>query len=86
VWVDHGNGVVTRYAHLLSVEAGIANGMVVRAGQVLGYVGNSGTPEGISDADAENHLHFEIWVGGSYLGQGLSAAETRRLWERAFAP
>ena len=86
VWVDHGNGVVTRYAHLLSVEAGIANGMVVRAGQVLGYVGNSGTPEGISDADAENHLHFEIWVGAGYLGQGLSAAETRRLWEKAFAP
>jgi murein DD-endopeptidase MepM/ murein hydrolase activator NlpD len=86
VWVDHGNGVVTRYAHLLSVEAGIANGMVVRAGQVLGYVGNSGTPEGISDADAENHLHFEIWVGDAYLGQGLAAAETRRLWERAFAP
>ena len=86
VWVDHGNGIVTRYAHLLSVEAGITNGMVVRAGQVLGYVGNSGTPEGISDADAENHLHFEIWVGDGYLGQGLSAAETRRLWGRAFAP
>ena len=86
VWVDHGNGIVTRYAHLLSVEAGIANGTVVRAGQVLGYVGNSGTPEGISDADAENHLHFEIWVGDAYLGQGLAAAETRRLWERAFAP
>jgi len=86
VWVDHGNGIVTRYAHLLSVEAGIANGTVVRAGQVLGYVGNSGTPEGISDADAENHLHFEIRVGDGYLGQGLSAAETRRLWERAFSP
>ncbi|MCJ7811498.1 MAG: M23 family metallopeptidase [Dehalococcoidia bacterium] len=86
VWVDHGNGIVTRYAHLLSVEAGIANGTVVRAGQVLGYVGNSGTPEGISDDNAENHLHFEIRVGDGYLGQGLSAADTRRLWERAFAP
>jgi len=86
VWVDHGNGVVTRYAHLLAVEAGLGKGVVVRAGQVLGYVGNSGTPEGVTDASVENHLHFEIRVGGSYLGQGLSAAETRRLWERAFSP
>jgi murein DD-endopeptidase MepM/ murein hydrolase activator NlpD len=86
VWVDHGNGIVTRYAHLMAVEAGIAKGVVVRPGQVLGYVGNSGTPEGISDADAENHLHFEIRVGDGYLGQGLSAAEMRRLWEKAFSP
>ena len=86
VWLDHGNGIVTRYAHMLAVEAGIAEGLVVEAGQVLGYVGNSGTPEGISDPDLENHLHFEIRVGGDYLGQGLSAAETRRLWARAFSP
>ena len=86
VWVDHGNGIVTRYAHLLAIEPGIANGVVVRAGQVLGYVGNSGTPEGVTDPNVENHLHFEIRVGGGYLGQGLSAAETRRLWEKAFSP
>ncbi|MCJ7509650.1 MAG: M23 family metallopeptidase [Dehalococcoidia bacterium] len=86
VWVDHGNGIVTRYCHLMDVEAGIAKGVVVRAGQVLGHVGNSGTPEGISDVDAENHLHFEIRVGDGYLGQGLSAGEMRRLWEKAFSP
>jgi len=49
-------------------------------------VGNSGTPEGVSDVTLENHLHFEIRVGDSYLGQGLSAAETRRLLEQAFSP
>ncbi|MGQ9572965.1 MAG: M23 family metallopeptidase [Dehalococcoidia bacterium] len=86
VWLDHGNGIVTRYAHLLAVEAGITKGMVVRAGQVVGYVGNSGTPEGVSDPNLENHLHFEIRVGDGYLGQGLPLAETRRLWERAFSP
>jgi murein DD-endopeptidase MepM/ murein hydrolase activator NlpD len=86
VWLDHGNGIVTRYAHLLAIEAGIEVGVVVRAGQFLGYVGNSGTPEGITDPNAENHLHFEIRVGSGYLGQGLSAAEMRRLWERAFSP
>ena len=86
VWLDHGNGIVTRYAHLLDVEAGIEEGMVVEVGQVVGYVGNSGTPEGISDSNLENHLHFEIRVGPTYLGEGLSPAQTRRLCEKAFAP
>ena len=86
VWLDHGNGIVTRYAHLLAVEDGIAKGMVVRAGQVVGYVGNSGTPEGVSDPDLENHLHFEIRVGAGYLGEGLSPARVRRLCEKAFSP
>ena len=86
VWVDHGDGIATRYAHLLDVEEGITEGMVVEAGQVVGYVGNSGTPEGVTDPNLENHLHFEIRVGVGYLGEGLSPAQTRRLCEKAFAP
>ena len=86
VWIDHGSGVVTRYCHLLSVQPGLAVGVAVEAGQVVGQVGNSGTPEGVSDPNMENHLHFEIRVGDTYLGQGLSAAETRLLWEQAFSP
>jgi murein DD-endopeptidase MepM/ murein hydrolase activator NlpD len=86
VWLDHGNGIVTRYAHLLDVEAGIEEGMVVRVGQVVGHVGNSGTPEGVTDPTLENHLHFEIRVGAGYLGEGLSAARVRLLCERAFSP
>jgi murein DD-endopeptidase MepM/ murein hydrolase activator NlpD len=86
VWLDHGNGIVTRYAHLLDVEVGIEEGVVVRAGQVVGHVGNSGTPEGVTDPNLENHLHFEIRVGAGYLGEGLSVAQTRRLCEKAFSP
>jgi murein DD-endopeptidase MepM/ murein hydrolase activator NlpD len=86
VWVDHGDGIATRYAHLLDVEEGITEGMVVEAGQVLGHVGNSGTPEGVTDPNLENHLHFELRVGPGYLGQGLSLAGTRRLYEKAFSP
>jgi murein DD-endopeptidase MepM/ murein hydrolase activator NlpD len=86
VWIDHGDGVVTRYCHLLSVEPGVAEGVAVEVGQVVGRVGNSGTPEGVSDPTMENHLHFEIRVGDSFLGQGLSIAETRRLLEVAFSP
>jgi murein DD-endopeptidase MepM/ murein hydrolase activator NlpD len=86
VWLDHGNGVVTRYCHLLSIQSGITKGTVVEGGQVVAYVGNSGTPEGVSDPNIENHLHFEIRLGDGYLGQGLSAVETRRLLELAFSP
>jgi murein DD-endopeptidase MepM/ murein hydrolase activator NlpD len=86
VWIDHGDGVVTRYCHLLSIEPGIAEGVAVEVGRVVGRVGNSGTPEGVTDPNMENHLHFEIRVGDSFLGQGLSVAETRRLLEVAFSP
>ena len=86
VWLDHGNGVVTRYCHLLSIQSGVTKGAVAEVGQVVAYVGNSGTPEGVSDPNMENHLHFEIRVGDGYLGQGLPAVETRRLLDLAFSP
>jgi murein DD-endopeptidase MepM/ murein hydrolase activator NlpD len=86
VWIDHGGGVVTRYAHLGRIAEGIEVGVSVKAGDVIGYVGNSGTPESITDASAEMHLHFEIRVGEDYLGKGLAPEECRSLYEKAFAP
>jgi len=85
VWIDHGGEVVTRYAHLEGISAGIAPGAVVQAGQVVGYVGNSGTPEAVTAPGTEMHLHFEVWVGGSYLGAGLPPDQVRTLFERAFS-
>jgi murein DD-endopeptidase MepM/ murein hydrolase activator NlpD len=86
VWIDHGAGVITRYAHLSRVADGLSVGMSVKRGEVIGYVGNSGTPESLVDPDAEMHLHFEIRVGDSYLGQGLAPEEVRALYEKAFGP
>jgi murein DD-endopeptidase MepM/ murein hydrolase activator NlpD len=85
VWVDHGGGLVTRYAHLDRIAQGIAVGAPVEAGQELGYVGESGTPESLSAPGTEDHLHFEVWLGGRYLGQGLPPGEVRALYERAFS-
>jgi murein DD-endopeptidase MepM/ murein hydrolase activator NlpD len=51
-------------------------------GQVLGTVGNSGTPSSVTSRSAEVHLHLELWLDGSYLGQFLRPIETRELWER----
>lgn len=64
VWIDHGHGVVTRYAHLSAV-ADLAVGAVVDAGTILGFVGSSGHPEG------GPHLHLEVRIGSSYLGDRL---------------
>jgi murein DD-endopeptidase MepM/ murein hydrolase activator NlpD len=77
VWIDHGHGVVTRYAHLSSVEL-FSVGSIVEQGVVIGRVGNSGTKAG-------PHLHIEIRVGDSYLGDGLSGDALLRVLRRAFS-
>jgi murein DD-endopeptidase MepM/ murein hydrolase activator NlpD len=58
----------------------------VAAEQVIGYVGNSGTPDGVTDPDVDIHLHFEIRVGDTYLGQGLAFDEMVAALEQAFRP
>ena len=73
IWIDHGNGIVTRYAHLSAVAAGIEVGDVVRAGAVIAFVGESGTPESIFAPGTDEHLHFEIRIDDSYLGAGAAA-------------
>ena len=83
VWIDHGEGVVTRYAHLNGVAAGIAPGVRVSRGQLIGYVGSSGDPEYWGGLDP--HLHFEIRLGEGYLGQGLSPARALQLYVQALA-
>ena len=65
VWIDHGGGIVSRYAHLSAV-GDVEVGALVARGQVIGLVGSSGYPEG------GPHLHLEIRTGSSYLGDGLS--------------
>lgn len=86
VWVDHGGGIVTRYAHLDGIAPGVVQGTQVSGGQVIGYVGESGTPEAVTNPGGEYHLHFEVRVGDSYLGRGQPAAEVRRLYETLFSP
>lgn len=76
VWIDHGRDVVTRYVHLSSVA--VTAGERVRTGTIIGTVGSSGYPEG------GPHLHFEIRVGDSYLGDGLTPAELARALRETF--
>jgi murein DD-endopeptidase MepM/ murein hydrolase activator NlpD len=56
VKVDHGTGVSSLYCHM-SATAGLAKDTLVKPGDVLGYIGTTGTSTG-------NHLHFMVMVYG----------------------
>lgn len=53
VVVSHGNGESTLYAHMS--KRAVSEGAIVKQGQVLGYVGSTGSSTG-------NHLHYEIRI------------------------
>jgi murein DD-endopeptidase MepM/ murein hydrolase activator NlpD len=53
--IDHGNGTVTRYGHLASIDVKVGDS--VKAGQKIGGVGSTGRSSG-------NHLHYEIRRNG----------------------
>lgn len=84
VWIDHGGGIVTRYCHLSDIPSDVQTGTVVTEGQVIGFVGDSGTPESLGQEGYNKHLHFEIRVDNAFLGAGLSEAEARDLYRTVF--
>lgn len=77
VWIDHGKGLITRYAHLSAVEP-LVVGQKVEAGALIGEVGSSGYPQG------GPHLHFEVRVGDDFYGDGLDGDMLVRAVARLF--
>ena len=84
VEIDHGSGIISRYAHLSAIAAGIEVGRTVQVSELIGFAGESGTPESLQAPGTDAHGHFEIRVGNGYLGQGLSPANARLLYLEAF--
>jgi hypothetical protein len=59
VYVTEADGTYYYMAHLDSTAAGLTTGMIVRIGDVVGYVGDSGNAKG-----GPTHLHFEVHPNG----------------------
>ena len=84
VVIDHGNGWYTEYQHLSSFAGIVSRGcktLPVRAGDAIGYVGNSG-------GDYPVHFHFEIaWSptgGGASDKKYFRQTKNRRVYAYSF--
>jgi murein DD-endopeptidase MepM/ murein hydrolase activator NlpD len=58
--IRHANGYHTTYGHMSRLAAGVTEGLKVRQGQVIGYVGSTGLSSG-------PHLHFEVLVNSRFV-------------------
>lgn len=58
IMVDHGNGLVSLYAHLSKIK--VSTGQTVSKGQVIGLSGSTGRSTG-------PHLHVELRLNGSRI-------------------
>lgn len=55
IFIEHGNDYSTVYAHQSRFKNGLRKGANVEKGQIIGYVGSTGTSSG-------PHLHYELRV------------------------
>ncbi|WP_315924991.1 M23 family metallopeptidase [Mesorhizobium sp. SP-1A] len=58
IMIRHANGYETSYNHQSAFARGISEGVRVRQGQVIGYLGQTGLATG-------PHLHYELIVNGT---------------------
>ena len=57
VVIKHNSTYQTIYAHMSKFSKGIRNGVRVKQGQIIGYVGSTGKSTG-------PHLHYEVLING----------------------
>ena len=60
--LDHGNGMVTVYGHVSSVQ--VTPGQFVPSGGVIGLTGGAPGSIGAGWLTTGPHLHFEVWLNG----------------------
>lgn len=68
--IYHGNGYLTRYAHMYSDTIKVTKGQQVVAGQYIADIGNAGVGTGA-------HLHFELHTGASESAEGTATDPTQ---------
>jgi len=58
IYIDHGQGIITLYAHLSKIS--VKPGDVVRQGDIIGEVGQTGRVTG-------PHLHFAVYANQALI-------------------
>ena len=81
VIIDHGFTLfsgyraITIYAHLSDINPNIKPGYIIKAGEIFGKSGNSGTEPSTLGTRRESHLHWELILqdagGEYYFGRDL---------------
>ena len=73
VEIQHANGYITTYNHMTGFARGISEGIRVKQGQVVGFLGMTGLATG-------PHLHYEVIVNGHFVDPlRVKLARTREL-------
>jgi murein DD-endopeptidase MepM/ murein hydrolase activator NlpD len=73
VEIQHANGYITTYNHMSGFARGITEGVRVRQGQIVGYLGMTGLATG-------PHLHYEVIINGRFVDpMQVKLARTREL-------
>lgn len=65
VWIDHGNGYRTHYAHMQEIY--VSEGETVVQGQAIGQMGATGRVYGVTGI----HLHFELEYDGGKISPSV---------------
>ncbi len=76
----HENGIITRYGHLSSLNPNLTYASQIKRGDIIGFVGNSGTLDGARGTKNNARLLFEIWLENEtkFYGAGLKPEEVVR--------
>ncbi|MCX7778875.1 MAG: DUF2341 domain-containing protein [Patescibacteria group bacterium] len=62
VLINHGNNLISRYAHLIPYSIGVAQNQDVRQGTIIGKIGRSGEVSGSACPEYPGtHLHFAMY-------------------------
>jgi murein DD-endopeptidase MepM/ murein hydrolase activator NlpD len=79
VEIQHANGYITTYNHMSGFARGISEGVRVKQGQVVGFLGSTGLSTG-------PHLHYEGMVNGHFVDpMRVKLARTREIAGRMLA-
>lgn len=84
VGVRSPSGIYYYYAHLERYAEGLKQGDEIKAGELLGFMGNSGYGEEGTTGKFSVHLHFGIYTGSAEKAQNPYWI-LKRLWNKQIA-